>query len=219
MADSTTKRQITNRAGKYEREFPPNTLTAADLQQIHTLAALEIQLENLTEEMAELKPEMLNYDKILKSMTDSINKTSQEHRQLLTALRLDRKSRASAEEETLEQRLPQLAKAAYDLLANNAVQIVCPECQGEPAKVDLRQGWIMFHFAFSTPFEWKSECPRCLLKGKHTKVRIDQDNWQKYTPAALDARRERERKATLPKPGDSDYRDENDEAPDSTEAM
>src|SRR3990172_5408959 len=109
MADSITKRQIINRAGKYEKEFPQGTLTAADLQQIHTAAALEIQLENLTEEMASLKPEMLNYEKILKSMTDSITKTSQEHRQLLSALGLDRKSRKPAEEETLEQRLPQLA--------------------------------------------------------------------------------------------------------------
>lgn len=168
------------RVRQYESDFDADSVTTADQQQLRTLAELSVLSELANRKAAmmvlgEFSPQDQKY------VSDSAAKYSMEARQLATSLGIDRKSRVTGQESELETYLPTLHKEAKKFLYERAVAIVCPHCLASEAKVELRMGTIIYHFAYELEWAWTSICPKC--KGK---IRIDQNNYTKFLFSELD---------------------------------
>ena len=160
-----------------------STLTTVDYTQIRNMAALEVACAKLNQRLAGI--ETMTPQEI-KVTTEAIKTMMAEHRQQATALGINRAKRVSEEESELDQYLPKLANSAYDFFKSRAIAIMCSECRAEAPEVDIRMGWIVYHFADTDKdFQWNSICSRCKKP-----VSINRYNWKRYLLSELDKRRD-----------------------------
>lgn len=174
---------IEKKIQQYKRDFDMSTLTTVDYTQIRNMAALEVACAKLNQRLAGI--ETMTPQEI-KVTTEAIKTMMAEHRQQATALGINRAKRVSEEESELDQYLPKLANSAYDFFKSRAIAIMCSECRAEAPEVDIRMGWIVYHFADTDKdFQWNSICSRCKKP-----VSINRYNWKRYLLSELDKRRD-----------------------------
>lgn len=173
---------IEKKIQQYRRDFDMSTLTTVDYTQIRNMASLEVACSKLNQRLAGV--ETMSPQEI-KVTTEAIKTMMAEHRQQATALGITRIKRVSEEESELDQYLPKLASEAYEFFKTRAVAIMCSSCRSEAPEIDIRMGWIVYHFTETDrEFEWSSVCPRC-----GNPVKINRGNWKKHLMTELDKRR------------------------------
>lgn len=141
--------QLTDKVKVYEKHF--ENITPNDRRMILQLVEIETQLEQISLKRAseKLTPQEM------KVLGELEIKFSGEYRQIQSALGIDRASRETQIDASLE--LKKFVGGAKKLLDEQSVPIRCPYCSG----VNLNQGFILFHFRQDVPWKWVSECPRC----------------------------------------------------------
>lgn len=124
--------------------------TPNDLQSLTALCNLEIQMEGIDDRrLTELK---LTVDEEVK-LGQLYTKLSTEHRQLQTALGIDRGSRETEVDAAAEWK--KLVQGASEKIKEVGIEIRCPHCKDE---MNLNQGLVLFHFKGSRPWRWESVC-------------------------------------------------------------
>jgi len=189
---------------QYSSDIEASSITIVDERQIRTLAELSVLSEMATRKAANMLIGTAS-SQDLKAVSDSSKAWSAEARQLATSLGLDRKSRVSEEESELETYLPQLHKEAKEFIYKQAVAIVCPHCLELPARVELRMGHILYHFAYELPWSFTTKCAKC---GKE--FTISHTNYLKFLFSELE-------KGIAPKVGGSEFADDLAEFSDDNE--
>lgn len=174
---------IEKKIQQYKKDFDMSTLTTVDYTQIRNMAALEVACAKLNQRLAGI--ETMSPQE-MKVTTEAIKTMMAEHRQQATALGINRAKRVSEEESELDQYLPKLANEAYDFFKSRAIAIMCSDCRAEAPEVDIRMGWIVYHFTETDKeFEWSSTCARCKQP-----IRINRYNWKRCLLSELDKRRD-----------------------------
>lgn len=180
---------------RYSSDIEASSITVVDEHQIRTLAEL-----TANSELANRKVSLLIIGTAapqdIKAVGDTASGLSKEARQLATSLGLDRKSRVSEEESELETYLPQLHKEAKEFIYKQAIAIVCPHCLELPARVELRMGHILYHFAYELPWSFTTKCAKC---GKE--FTISNTNYLKFLFSELE-------KGIAPKVGGNEFEDD-----------
>jgi len=164
--------RVKERIQEYEHDFEAGSLTVIDRAQIRYLARLELASEDATNVLMNtqnLTPAQR------KALADSAKGLIAETRQLADTLGMSRKSRMTDEDSEMNEYLPKLHAEALGFLHERGVFIVCSNCLKEQARVEIRQGIIIFNFEFETDWTWRSKCPRC---GK--KFEINSANYQNF---------------------------------------
>jgi hypothetical protein len=173
-----TEGRIAERIRDYEKDFDTTSLTVADRNQIKNLARLEVGIEALTDKISQIGE---SSPKDTKSLSDTLSVMMTQHRQLASALGIDRKSRANRGESEYEEYLPRLHHEAYEFLSKQAIVIMCLKCARSKSHTKINEGVIIFTFADNVKWSWDSSCPKC-----KESLHIDQDNWHNYTRYAID---------------------------------
>jgi len=175
--DRSGEQKINERIKSYENDLDASSLTESDRSQIKNLARLEVGIEAFTEKLSNIGE---SDSKTAKSLSDTLSTLMAQHRQIASALGIDRKSRSSRGESEYEEYLPRLHKQAYNFMAEKSIVIMCPVCINNKAHTKINEGFIVFHFREDVDWEWRSACPSC----KQQFV-INYGNWQNFTRAAI----------------------------------
>lgn len=161
-------------------DFDESTITTTDREQLKTLAEL-----NVLSELANRKVALMTIGSAspqdVKYVSDSAKALSGEARMLAASLGIDRKSRVTEEESELETYLPTLHKDAKEFIYKRAIAIFCPHCLAQEARVELRQGFILYHFAHELSWTFDTICPKC--KGD---IHISRANYTKFLFSELE---------------------------------
>ena len=141
--------QITDKVKIYEKHF--ENITPNDRRMILQLVEIETQLEQIALKRAS---EKLSAQE-MKILGELEIKFSTEYRQIQLALGIDRASRETQIDASVE--LKRFVSGAKELLDQQSVPIRCPYCTGS----NINQGFILFHFRQDVAWKWVQECPKC----------------------------------------------------------
>ncbi len=147
--EKTHTTKITDKVKLYEKHF--ENITPNDRRMILQLVEIETQLEQIALKRAseKLTPQEM------KVLGELEIKFSGEYRQIQSALGIDRASRETQIDASLE--LKKFVSGAKQLLDEQAVPIRCPYCTAS----NVNQGFILFHFRQDVAWKWVQECPKC----------------------------------------------------------
>jgi len=169
----------------YAKDLDVTTMTAGDWQNLRNIAALGMAAQAINKQLvAHATGESPLTPTEVKALSDAVKVIMAEERQQNAALGLDRRTRLSGEQSELEMYLPKLAKEGRQLLYEHCIAIICLECRKSEAQVDIKTGFLLYHF-FEEDLDWNATF-RCQRDGCGNLFTVDHTNWHDYRPLAVD---------------------------------
>lgn len=165
--------KVNARYKEYLSRFEPETPN--DEQMLFQLAFYEVQMETMRLRLMETTMDADSSHTAVKSDTDALAKLVSEHQKIQDALGISYTKRSAEDDAARE--LPRVIHGAAEFLNEHAIFIRCPQCKAEEAEVDIRLGFILYHFRQDTEWRWECNCPRC-----NHRIIIDSETWKRDNP-------------------------------------